>query len=370
MKKKIIGGGVALAIVIVSLTVFKFLNSTKANPSKKKKTEIVYGVKCTEVNYVDKEVPFSYPGRVNSNAVVQLGVEVQGRLLEGDVSLKEGKSFKKGTVLFRIFSQDYKASVTAAKSRFLKSLSNVLADVYIDFPEEYEKWNTFFTQVEVDKKLPLLPAIKSVKEKVYMSSKNILGDYYDIRKMEIMLSKYVVRAPFDGAYVSVNKEVGSIASPSATIANIIRTDTYEVVVPLLPVDAEKVKIHDKVMICMKDGNSFPAYVARKAAFVDRKTQSQNIYISYRGHNLFDGEYVSVKFGNNMLKQVLQVPRESVYNGHQMYVVNDGHIHKEDIVVKYKNDDYMFIQGLKEQQVVVVESLIRAYDGMKINPLLK
>ncbi|QZT37790.1 HlyD family efflux transporter periplasmic adaptor subunit [Halosquirtibacter xylanolyticus] len=370
MKRKVVGVLIALGIVLGGMGLFMLLNSTKESPKKKTKSETIYGVKCKRAIFEDQEVPFLYSGRVNSNAVVQLGAEVQGRLIAGNAPLKEGNSFRKGTILFKVFNDDYRASIRASKSRFLKSLSVVLADIYIDFPDEFQKWNEFFEQIEVDKSLPSLPKTNSLKEKVYMASKNILGDYYDIRKMEITLTKYIVRAPFNGAYVTVNKEVGSITSPGSAVANIIRTDNYEIIVPVLTKDAAKVHVKDNVTIFEDNGHSFQASVLRKASFVDSNTQSQNIYLSYQGHNLFSGEYVDVKFGNNLLQDVMAVPRESVFKGNHMYIVKGDKIQKKTVNVVYKNEDYMYVNGLANNDIVIIESLIKAYDGMKVNPLIQ
>ncbi|QZE15517.1 HlyD family efflux transporter periplasmic adaptor subunit [Halosquirtibacter laminarini] len=370
MNKKIVGVLIALGILLAGVGTVMFLNNTKKVPSVKKKVETIYGVKCQRVEYKDMMVPFHYSGRVSSNAIVQLGAEVQGRLMAGNVLLKEGVSFKRGEVLFRVFSEDFRASLIASRSRFLKSLSVVLADVYVDLPNEYEKWNRFFEYISVEKAMPELPKITSGKEKIYMASKNVLGDYYEIRKMEIMLSKYTVRAPFSGSYITVNKEVGSITSPGTAVASIIRTNNYEVVVPVLIRDAKKVGVGDTVTVVEEDGDLSKTKVIRKANFIDPSTQSQNVYLAYRGNEIFSGQYVDVQFEKNFLKGVMEVPREAIFKGDMVYVERDGKIKKATVNVVYKNEDFMYINGLSNDEVLVIESLIGAYDGMKVNALMQ
>jgi multidrug efflux pump subunit AcrA (membrane-fusion protein) len=368
MKKKILYfiGSIAVMGLAVALTGF-FMNN-QPEPKRSVKGEDLLTVDIDTVATELMHPSMQYEGRVNSYETVSLAAEVSGKIMPGDVPLKEGEDFQKGDLLVEIYDEDAKAAMTSGKSNFLRTLSSILPDLKVDFPREYQKWKDFFNAIDVRGDLPELPGINSEQEQVFLASRGVLSEYYSLRQREINLSKYDLYAPFDGAFMKVNKQVGAIANPGAALASIVRTDRLEVAVPVPPEDAKWVSPGDPVRLNGSNGVVKTGTVTRIADFLDPSTQSVNVYIQYLpdGDGSYKvGEFVQATFKISKQVSGFTIPREALLNNSQVYVVNDEHLRKKPITVVRKLSDHAVISGLDNGTVVVTESLVDVEEGQKV-----
>lgn len=358
MKNKLVYAGIALLIVAVTVFISMALIKGKAQPQKDEMKHNQMYVKAEKVKLTEVVSDMTYRGRITAYDNVALSSEVQGVILQGDVRFKTGESFHKGDVMIKIYSEDVKASLKSGKSSFLQTLSQILPDLKVDYSEEYEKWLGFFNAVDIEKPLPKLPAMNSDKEKVFLAANNVLSAYYTLQQQEITLSKYVVKAPFDGVFTEVNKEIGAVASPGTSLATIIRSDKLEVTVPVFPADLKWIKEGEKVTIVDKNGDSKTASISRISDFVDETTQSVNVYLIYSSSKkpgFLHGEYVDVVFNGAKATGFL-IPREAVFDGNYVYELTEKQLKKTPVVLIRKLDDSYLISGIDTSQVIVTESL--------------
>ncbi len=358
MKKKIIHILLCVCLLIGAVAVSGFFIKSKPIPKKDASRQSSMYVKAEKARVTETKTAMSYRGRIAPFDKVVLSSEVNGKIMSGDVRFKEGESFKKGDVLIRIYSEDVEAVLKSGKSSFMQTLAIILPDIKIDYPLEFEKWNRFFALIDPEKELPKLPKIQSDKEKVFLASNNVLSTYYNLQQQEINLKRYVIRAPFNGVFKTVNKETGAIASPGSELATLIRTDKLEVIVPVFPIDLQWIKRGNKVNISGNNKSKQLATVSRIARFVDEETQSVNVYLNYSSSekNLFlEGEYVDVQFGNIKIMG-FKIPREAVIDKTFVYELTDGTLQKREIQVVRQLNDNFIIQGVDSTKMIVTESL--------------
>lgn len=368
--KKIFVALVVLAILAVSAGVMWVLIETKPESVKNPDRKTIIGVKTMPIVIDSYQVSMKYPGRVNAREIVTLTSEVSGKIMPSDVQLKEGGRFKKGDVIVNIFDEDVKASHSAQISNFLNTLSSSLPDIKIDFPEEYDKWANFFSKIEIDKKLPKLPNINSDKEKVYISTKNILSAYYSLIEREIVLSRYQIKAPFNGIYTSVSKEVGSIASTNGEIAKITSTDYLEFVVGVSLADAQKLSIGTSVEIISESGKAYNGRVERVSAFVNNATQRVNVYVTFYepAMEIVEGQMLTLNLASTNINEVTETFREAIVGDSLVYVIKNNKLSSRIIKVMATSPTHSYIQGLTAGDTLVNESLVSPYDGMEVNKL--
>lgn len=357
-RKKILYGGLGVLLLLIALLVSAALVKSKPMPQKDNTKHDKMFVKAEKVQFSEIESELTYRGRVTAFDNISLSAEVQGRLLQGDVRFKAGESFNKGDLLVKIYNDDINASLKAGKSSFLQTISIILPDLKVDYPDEFDKWISFFNALDVEKPLPQLPNIGSNQEKVFLAANNVLTGYYNLQQQEINLSRYRIISPFAGSFKSVNKEIGSVASPGAELATIIRTDKLEVTVPVFPSDLKWIVKGDKVQITNDDGVAKTATVSRIADFVDEATQSVNVYLTYQSNTktgFLQGEYVNVGFKNSAITG-FEIPREALIDGSFLYELRNNKLEKTEIkVLRQLNDSYV-ITGVEEGKIVVMESL--------------
>ncbi len=358
MKKKVFSILIGLAIIVGAIALSSYLINSKSDPRKDEQKHNTMNVKASQIKYSDIETNMKYRGRVSAFNTVDLTAEVSGRILQGDILFKDGESFSKNDVIVKIFKQDVQATQKASISSFLQTLAQILPDIKIDFPNEYEKWNNFFIAIDPEQSLPELPKINSNQEKVFLSANNVLTNYYNLQNQEIDLTKYTIIAPFNGTLKSVNKEIGSAATTGSNLATLIRSDKLEVAVPVFTDDLKWINIGDTATLTNKYDEKAEVSVSRISGYVDEETQSVNVYLTVypsRSMSLLEGEYVDVVFKGQTVSG-FEIPREAIVNESYVYELKDKKLNKIHVdIVRSLNDSYI-IAGVDSDITIVTESL--------------
>ncbi|MEA2107257.1 MAG: hypothetical protein U9P82_11180 [Bacteroidota bacterium] len=235
-------------IVELAFGIMKFLISQKEEPFSRPPVVSKRFVKTEKVDYKTIVSPIKAPGRVNSLSNVDIISEASGKLNVSNIPLKEGAQFSTGDILFTVYPDEAALALKSRKSQFLNQLANLLPDITIDFPEYEKTFRNFFNAIDINQNLPEFPAINEEKLKIFLSSRNILSDYYSILKEELQLNRHTIKAPFNGTYSDIYLEAGAYTNTGGRVAHAIRTDLLEIEVPLERFDAEWVKVGDKVTI--------------------------------------------------------------------------------------------------------------------------
>jgi multidrug efflux pump subunit AcrA (membrane-fusion protein) len=311
-------------------------------------------------------------GRLNSFRNVNISSEVSGRLLEGDIDLKEGAIFKKGQILFRINPEDASYSLKSRKSSFINLLVTALADIKIDFPAAYDKWYKFYESVSIEEPLPNLPETTSTKEKTYLASKNVLSEYYSIKADEARLEKYTIRAPFTGSIINVMAQPGSSVNPGSNVAQIIQQDQLEV---RIPVDVDALHLIESgqlVQLTDKNNKTLPsARINRISSNINQSTQTVNVYaklMETTNQVLVDGMYVNTEIVTGNLNNVIELPRRSLLDENMVYVLQDSQLVKTTVVIEKSNDQSVIVSGLKTGTTIVIEPVTSIRTNQKFATL--
>ena len=359
----------SLVVIGIAVAMSAFLMNNQAQPKKSTEDEQLLYVKVDTVVSEKMNPSIDYEGRMHSYETVALSSEVRGRIMEGEVPFKEGQSFEKSDLLIQIYSEDTRAAITSGKSNFLRTISSILPDLRIDFPDEYQKWKAFFEAIDVKGELPELPEINSEKEQVFLASRGVLSEYYSLQQQEINLKKYNIYAPFDGAFQKVNQQVGAIASPGAALATVVRTDMLEAVIPIPPEDARWVQPGLDVMLTGNNGFNQKGKITRVADFLDASSQSVNVYVQYLptdSKHFKVGEFVEATFRVSKEVDGFTIPREALMDENAVYTVEEKRLQKRTVKVLREMEDHVVLSGLENNRQVVVESLVDVSVGQKVN----
>jgi len=325
-------------------------------------------VKATPVEYRSREISLSNMGRVISERAVDIITEVPGEILPGAVSLKRGQKFREGQILLKIDDEEARLTIYAQKSDFLTAIANVLPELKIDYSGTYNKWQKYFDQLSVEKPLLSLPEINTSQEKVFFSTRNIINQYYTIKSAEERLDKYIIRAPFSGSYAEVLQEEGAVVNAGARIARITRSNRLEVELPVRTEDLDFIRTGLTVNVSSPTNrNTWKGSVIRISDIVDPTTQSVNTYISFnpQGERVYDGQYLEVEIPGTRLKDVMEIPRNAVFNRNEVFLVKENRLRVEPIKIEKFNEETLYFSGLEAGEMVVTEPLINAYENMEV-----
>ena len=106
---------------------------------------------------------------------VELYSEVQGIFKTGSKLFKPGQKFNKGETLIRIDASEYYASVQSAKSNLYNTIAAIMPDLRLDFPEVFQKWQTYLNNFDLNKTTPKLPEMTSEKENYFITGRGIVS---------------------------------------------------------------------------------------------------------------------------------------------------------------------------------------------------
>ena len=366
VRKIIIGFIAVVFLLIISLILSKMFSGMARESEDKEREAVILHVKAQKVEYKENTAHIVEMGRLASQQTVDLSAEVQGQIFSGVVTLREGSQFKKGDLLISIFDEEAKNNLKASKSRFMNGIAGILPDIKIDFPESYNKYESFFNSIRINDPLPDLPQLDSDKEKVFLASRNILNDYFTIKSAEVRLSKYKLYAPFDGTFTSVYLQPGSVANPGSRIASMIRTDKLELEVPVRNEDAYWVQIGDQVKVSTKNLLTvWTGKVVRKSAFMDPASQTISVYVALESEPnkpLYAGQFLRAEFESKTLENTMEIPRNAVFNKDHVFTVEEGKLKEHRIDILKSNETSVLFNGLPEGAELVVEPLVNAKDG--------
>lgn len=354
-------------IIIVSVLVaimvgIMSLIFSKSSPKTEKRAVGKLPVKYVKTLTVSNEsIPYTLTGygRLMSFKNINLSAEVSGKLIQGDVLLKPGANFSKGDILFHVDQTEAKYGLLARKSAFLSALALALADLKIDFPDAYQKWFDFYENVDVDQALPALPEISGTKEKTFLASKNVLGEYYGIKADEARLNKYNVIAPFNGSFVEVFAEPGANVNPGNNIASIIQEDKLEAKIPVEVDNLHLIQKGQPVELYNKAGEAVGmAEITRITRSINPNTQTIDVFAgltnSESNQILVAGMFVNTTISSGVIPNAIEVPRRAMLNTEQLYVLTDSTLSAQSVTVEKTNPETFIVSGLKNGAVVVIE----------------
>jgi RND family efflux transporter MFP subunit len=205
--------------------------------------------------------------------------------------------------------------------------------------------------------------------RIFLATRNVSSEYYEIKKDELRLSRHTVVAPFDGTYREVYLEAGAYTNTGGRVAKAIRTDMLELEVPLKRFDAGWVKIGDRATIHSEERDmTWEGIVVRKNRFVEPDNQSQGVFIWIRDNHakpLLAGEYLRASFPGHPVEGVMEVPRNVVFNTNEVFIVNDSRLHKRTIDIVKVNENTLLFKGLQEGEMLVMQPLINVQEGTRV-----
>lgn len=353
-------------IVGLSFGLMKYLIAQKEEPPKRAAGDIRRYVKTEMVDYKTINSSVEEAGRISSMRDIDIVAEASGKIIKGKISLKKGADFNKGDLLFSIYKDEATLTLQSEISQFQNSIANILPDIRMDFKDSEDDFINFFTSINADKKLPALPEISDEKLKIFLASRNILSDYYSIRRDELQLSRHSIYAPFNGTFTDVYLEVGEYTNTGGKVAHAVQTDKLEMEVPLRKVDAVWVNIGDEVSIS-RDGDplAWKGRVIRKGKFLDDGFQRQALFVSLDNvltHSLLIGEYLTSTFPAYPVEEVMEMPRNAVFNSNEVFIVVDERLEKRNIEIVKLNAKTLLFRGLEPGSTLVTQALINVHEG--------
>jgi hypothetical protein len=355
---------IVLFTVFLALTgiIYIVIDSNKKEFSKTIKTEkTTEFVPVRKVKNKMRRITLVSYGQITPNAEIMISFEVQGKLEKGDITMKPGINFRKGQILFKLNNAEAFYTLSSRKSSLSNLILNALPDIELDFPSERNKWVNFLNNLKPANILPALPEVSSGKERMFLTSRNIISEYYNLKSLEARMEKYFYSAPFSGTVITLYAEPGSIANPGAQIAKIAKAGDYEVKVPISMTDLSLYKEKSTAEFTNSSyENIATGKIIRISNVINQQTQSADVYYSIKplsGKKLYNGMFVNVAINREAPKETMTLPRVAVKNG-KVNILDNTKVTSRHVTIVSSKPDSVFVTGLKDGHIVVLEQMMK------------
>ena len=213
----------------------------------------------------------------------------------------------------------------------------------------------------------------SDRERLFVANRGILSSYHAIRAAEERLSKYTIRAPFDGIVAATTVQPGGLVRAGQLAGSLIGQGEFEVKTALHSRYLSTVQRGDTVLFQNEMGQTIgTAKVHRISGMVDPSTQTAAVYCrtfssTVASSNLRDGQFVSGVIRSKALADVAVVPNAWVIPGQKIFTVEDDRLVAKSVDVVFRSRTESMIQGLGSEDWLLGEILTTAFEGMPVAP---
>lgn len=328
-----------------------FLGGEQIAAASKPRERPPQGVIVSEV--FRKELPriITAVGTAKANESVDITSKVSGIIKS--LNFSEGQEISLGAILVQMDDAEFRANLTES---------------------EAERDNR---QKLYDRALKLFETRNVPKAQVDLLLSELLASQAKIAADEARISDYVIKAPFSGVLGFREVSVGSLVKPGDVITTLddmeqIKIDFYlpERILADIRPDQEF-----QAISVAYPGKVFQGVVGIIATRVDEVTRAVRVrgFVPNNDKLLKPGMFLSIRLQVSIDTDALMVSEEAVVttiNGHHVYAVSDDKAIRTPIEIGRRTRGLVeVIDGLSEEDRVIVEGLQKVKDGAPVLPTL-
>lgn len=324
-------------------------------------------------------IPVYTRGTVTPSTQIHMVSEVSGEIVEISPGFSNGGFFKKGDVLVRVSPLEYDVAIKRAEASRAQAYQAYL-------------------QAQAEKKARSMGrsaqgnTLANFEVQVRQAEAQYLAANAELEAVKMQRERTTMRAPFDGRVLTAGLNVGQYLRPGTQMGIIYAVDVAEVRLPLsdrqlgmvdVPTrmsEAEQKELPDVIFTEEFAGKTFTwkGKVVRAEGGVDERNRLLYVIAhvpdpygvdpAQPGRpELVAGSFVEAKIAGRKFERVFAIPRKSLRNGSQVWVVgDDSRLSRRDIGVLYKAKDTVYVStGLDDGEQIVLNQLDIAVEGMRV-----
>lgn len=333
-----------------------------------------------------RSVSVSAFGSVIPARKVTIRPQVSGQVIHQNDSITIGGRLVKGEELVRIDPKDYELALSEVRSNLEQARfeREVESGRQVIAKREWDELQSDLEIEDVNRSLVLREPHLRRAEAMMQKATN------DIEVADLQLSRTVIKAPFNAMVVEESIEVGQLLSPNSTICELVGTDEFWIQVTLPFSDLKWIRFPKdgqlgamaNVILDTGEGSTaeWEGRVIRLLSDLDPLGRMARVVISVedplglrrdseQSLPLLLGSYVEVMIDAGTLENTLRIPRDSLREGNQIWVVGSDNLLKvlPAEVLWLEKETVLVSNNLKKGQQLVVSDLRVALPDMKVSP---
>ena len=332
----------------------------------------------------DYQIQISSNGTTTPLTQTVLTAEVGGEVIYRSKKFSEGSSVIEGEILAKIDDTDlqlqYKnALLQLANAEVQHSLQLAEAEV------AKEAWEKIGDGVASNLTLKK-PQLKQAEALLEVAKAQVSSAKNKLNKTEIV-------APYAGRIQSVNIDLGTTIIPGQPVGALYTSSEIEVTLAVkdndlqflsIPMDGRKLDPSEQASVVIESfykgkTQSWEGKLERVDGVIDPITRMINLIAVFKNDfietdkpNLPIGLFVEAKIDGITLKNIFEIPINSISKDNEVYIVDkDNQLELRKLTVLKKYSEFVIIKdGLKAGERIVTSKLSTASSGIKVNPVYK
>lgn len=365
--RKIILSILGVLLIILSFLFAKKLIADKNKP-KPVKEKVIKTVFTDTVTNRTVQIVIPANGSLVAKQRIELYAEVQGIFKTSNVLFKPGQNYSKDQTIIRIDAAEHYANVQSSKSNLYNAIAAIMPDLRLDFPEVFPKWQTYLNGFDLNKTTPDLPKITSDKENYFITGRNIVSNYYDVKNLEQRLSKFTISAPFSGILTEALVTEGSLIRSGQKLGEFIDTSIYELEVAVSKTYASLLKVGESVKLTNLDKTeTYTGKVSRVNGSIDAATQTITAYIDVKDNALKEGMYLEALLNAKEEENAIEIDRNLLSENDEIFIVRDSILDVMSAKPVYFSEAKVVLKNIPNGTVILKKAVPGAYAGMLVKP---
>ena len=332
----------------------------------------------------DFQVQISSNGTTTPLTKTVLTAEVGGEVIYRSKKFAEGASVIEGEILAKIDDTDLQLQYKNA----LLQLANAEVQYSLQLAEaEVAKkaWDKIGDGVASDLTLKK-PQLKQAEAFLEVAKAQVSSAAKKLNKTEII-------APYAGRIQNVNIDLGTTIIPGQPVGAMYTSSEIEITLAVkdndlqflsIPMDGRKLNPSEQASVVIESfykgkTQSWKGKLERVDGVIDPITRMINLIAVFKNDfietdkpNLPIGLFVEAKIDGITLKNIFEIPINSISENNEVYIVDkDNQLELRKLTILKKYSEFVIIKdGLKAGERIVTSKLSTASNGIKVNPVYK
>ena len=332
----------------------------------------------------DFQVQISSNGTTTPLTQTVLTAEVGGEVIYRSKKFAEGASVIEGEILAKIDDTDLQLQYKNA----LLQLANAEVQYSLQLAEaEVAKkaWDKIGDGVASDLTLKK-PQLKQAEAFLEVAKAQVSSAAKKLNKTEII-------APYAGRIQNVNIDLGTTIIPGQPVGAMYTSSEIEITLAVkdndlqflsIPMDGRKLNPSEQALVVIESfykgkTQSWNGKLERVDGVIDPVTRMINLIAIFKNDfietdkpNLPIGLFVEAKIEGITLKNIFEIPINSISENNEVYIVDkDNQLELRKLTILKKYSEFVIIKdGLKAGERIVTSKLSTASNGIKVNLVYK
>lgn len=377
-KKTIITLG-CVASIFLAISINGALSANQQNTPPPKAPTQYPKVSVSLVQATSHQASVSAYGEITSRNKLSLTSQVGGKVTQLAPNFLTGKVFKKGQVIAKLETIEYKQALANAKAS-LADAKLALAQEALNAKQAATEWQqSGLAQHEASDLVLRKPQLAVANAKHELAQQAVEKAVYDLAQTQII-------APFDALIVTKNIQVGSNVQAGSDIAIIYDISLFEVTLPLSVsqwqalASGDKGALTEAVVTLSDDANNlqWQANINRVEQHIDTNSRQRALVVNIAdplslSTPLFPGTFVKATVAGAQIDNLWKLPASALIDNNTVWQISEDDLLRPlaiDVVFSQGDSVYVKPQADIQQAQIVNRPLASYLTNMKVIPSIE